>query len=307
MATKTAAATDTPVETKPDMVTETVTTHGVIVKPEEGGALVTADELNFEADANVGAETMGKDDLAMPFLVILQDLSPQTKKSKPEYIPGAQPGMFLNTVTGELWPGEQGLIFINALYQRTFIEWVPKDAGGGFVADHGLAAGQKLADRPDTKRDNGTLILANGNTLVDTAYHFGLIVNEETGEGVTALLTMKSTGLKVSRKWNAQAMGIKLPGQNGRTFTPALAYMAYKLVTKEVSNDKGTWSELVVTPYMATPKLKNGTSLYRQAIDFAKMMATAPLPIDRAQEQSDLAASTGAVDGDAADAEKAFG
>ena len=56
----------------------------------------------------------------------------------------------------------------------------------------------------------------------------------------TALITMKATQLKTSRKWNTMMMGIKLQGKNG-LFTPPTYSHVYKLTTVQQSNDKGTW------------------------------------------------------------------
>ena len=55
-----------------------------------------------------------------------------------------------------------------------------------------------------------------------------------------ALITMKSTQLKVSRSWNSMMNSIKLQGKNG-LFTPAAYSHVYKLSTVQQSNDKGTW------------------------------------------------------------------
>jgi hypothetical protein len=51
---------------------------------------------------------------------------------------------------------------------------------------------------------------------------------------------MKSTQLKVSRKWNSMMMGLKMQGKNG-LFTPPTYSHIYKLSTVQMSNDKGTW------------------------------------------------------------------
>ena len=55
-----------------------------------------------------------------------------------------------------------------------------------------------------------------------------------------ALITMKSTQLKVSRSWNSMMNSIKLKGKNGM-FTPAAYSHVYNLSTVQQSNDKGTW------------------------------------------------------------------
>ena len=44
----------------------------------------------------------------------------------------------------------------------------------------------------------------------------------------TALISMKSTQLKISRKWNSMMAGIKMKGKNGM-FTPASFSHEYKL------------------------------------------------------------------------------
>ena len=56
----------------------------------------------------------------------------------------------------------------------------------------------------------------------------------------TALISMKATQLKVSRKWNSMMMGIKMQGKNG-LFTPPTYSHIYNLKTVQMSNDKGTW------------------------------------------------------------------
>ena len=56
----------------------------------------------------------------------------------------------------------------------------------------------------------------------------------------TALISMKSTQLKISRKWNSMMSGLKLKGKDG-LFTPASFSHIYKLKTTQMSNDKGTW------------------------------------------------------------------
>ena len=88
------------------------------------------------------------------------------------------------------------------------------------------------------KRDNMNKDrLPNGNYLENTASHFVLMLGENP---CTALITMKATQLKTSRKWNTMMMGIKLQGKNG-LFTPPSYSHVYKLTTVQQSNDKGTW------------------------------------------------------------------
>jgi hypothetical protein len=59
-------------------------------------------------------------------------------------------------------------------------------------------------------------------------------------DGTSALISMKSTQLKVSRSWNSMMNSIKLKGKTGM-FTPAMYSHVYSLKTVQQSNDKGTW------------------------------------------------------------------
>ena len=57
----------------------------------------------FEADANQGAQNIAQEDLALPFLKILGQLSPEVNKRDGKYVEGAEPGKIINTVTNELF------------------------------------------------------------------------------------------------------------------------------------------------------------------------------------------------------------
>ena len=77
-----------------------------IMKKEDAGALATN---IFEADANKGSQDIGEADLALPFLKVLGQLSPEVNKQNSKFVKGAQPGMILNSVTSELYDGEKGI------------------------------------------------------------------------------------------------------------------------------------------------------------------------------------------------------
>ena len=53
----------------------------------------------FEADAAQGAQNISQEDLALPFLKILGQLSPEVNKRDGKYVEGAEPGKIINTVT----------------------------------------------------------------------------------------------------------------------------------------------------------------------------------------------------------------
>ena len=199
------------------------------VATKKEGALATN---LFEADANQGAQNISQEDLALPFLKILGQLSPEVNKRDGKYVEGAEPGKIINTVTNELF---DDVDVIPCHYKRQYIEWQDRGTSSGApVAIH--EADSDIVST--TTRDKGYKDrLPNGNYLENTANHFVLLCGKNPQ---TALLSMKSTQLKVSRKWNSMMMGIKMQGKNG-LFTPPTYSHIYNLKTVQMSNDKGTW------------------------------------------------------------------
>ena len=203
-----------------------------ITKRENAGALATN---LFEADANKGFQQMSQEDLALPFLKVLGQLSPEVNTRHAKHIEGAQPGMILNTVTNELYDGTKGIQVIPCYYKREYVEWKERgESLGAPVAIHSTDSDVVASAKRDHQNKDR---LPNGNYLENTASHFVLVTGTNTS---TALITMKSTQLKTSKKWNTMMLGIKLKGKDG-LFTPPTYSHVYILKTVQQSNDKGTW------------------------------------------------------------------
>ncbi len=88
------------------------------VVKKEGGQVAT---LDFVKDSGMGLENIDKEDLALPFLKLLQSGSYETKKKHAKYVEGAEPGMFYNTVTKKLYDGEKGIEVIPVYYKMTYL------------------------------------------------------------------------------------------------------------------------------------------------------------------------------------------
>ena len=202
----------------------------VVIK-EEGALAVNMSE----ADADKGSQNMTQEDLALPFLKVLGQLSPEVNKVHARYVKGAEPGMIINSVTNELYDGAKGIDVLPVFYERKLIEWQDRGAGTGApVAIHDASSDiMSQTTRDKSYKDR----LPNGNYIDNTANHYVVVLGDSPQ---TALLSMKATQLKISRKWNSIMMGIKLQGKNG-LFTPPTYSHIYNLKTVQMSNDKGTW------------------------------------------------------------------
>ncbi len=186
----------------------------------------------FEADANKGAQNIAQEDLALPFLKVLGQLSPEVNKRDGKYVEGAEPGKIINTVSNEMY---NQINVLPVFYKRQYIEWQDRgQSTGAPVAIH--EADSDIISQTTRGKDYKDR-LPNGNYLENTANHFVILMGASP---TTALISMKATQLKVSRKWNSMMMGIKLQGKNG-LFTPPTYSHIYTLKTVQMSNDKGTW------------------------------------------------------------------
>ena len=90
-----------------------------VAKKENAGALSTN---LFETDANAGSQNMTQEDLALPFLKVLGQLSPEVNKRDGKYVEGAEPGMILNTVTNEVFDGAKGIDVLPVFYESDSIK-----------------------------------------------------------------------------------------------------------------------------------------------------------------------------------------
>ena len=186
----------------------------------------------FEADANKGSQNISQEDLALPFLKILGQLSPEVNKRDGKYVEGAEPGKIINTVTNELY---DAVDVIPVFYKRQYVEWQDRGTSTGApVAIHEADSDiVSTTTRDKSFKDR----LPNGNYLENTANHFVILLGDSP---TTALISMKATQLKVSRKWNSMMMGIKMQGKTGLFTKPTYSHI-YNLKTVQMSNDKGTW------------------------------------------------------------------
>lgn len=192
----------------------------------------------YEEEAGSGFETADSSSYAIPFLQVLQALSPQCDAQKGEYLEDAKPGMIFNTVTKELMDGKKGIIVIPVNYKRTFIEWVPRKLGGGFAGEY--IPGDPYVDtavrNDETSRDE----LPNGNDLMDTRTHYCLQINA-SGEYDPAVISLSSTQIKKSKEWMAKMGRLKHTDKSGRMFTLPMFAGIYRLSVVGESNNKGSW------------------------------------------------------------------
>jgi len=199
-----------------------------------------------------GMEEADRDSFAIPFLQILQKVSPQVDPDDEAYIDGAKAGMFFDSVTTECLDSEKSeLNVIPVFYRCAFVEWKTRDDGGGFVKEHSVDEAADLSfERDEKNRD----MLPNGNQIVDTRYHYVILVTEDLMRPM--VITMSSTQVKKSKRWmsdmdlQVRSLGLKSTFQT-----------RYKIGTIGESNEHGTWRGWNIT--------RNGLVAKQEELDSA--------------------------------------
>lgn len=208
----------------------------------EPRALVAAsfdDEMLEHAGAGISDRA---EDFLLPFLAVAQSNSPQLKKQQAEaYIPGLKVGDIFDTATRRFWDGETGLIIVSAFFHKAEVEWITRKNGGGYVATHSADTPLRQEVRVDPT-DKRTRLLRSGHQLVETNYHFIVIVDTCT----PAVVALTSTGLQTSRQWNTQMQNVKIRRPDGSLATAPCFGRAYRLRTSYRQNDQGDWFQFLV-------------------------------------------------------------
>ena len=205
---------------------------------ETNTAIAVASAVDFFSDAGKGTKNADKDSFAIPFLSILQPLSPQITDG----IEGAKAGLFINSVTGEMTDVVQ---MIPVAFHRAFLRWQPREKGGGYKGEFSPVDVETGNVEGLVKGDDGRYYVGGTNpkehdTLKDTRSHFVLMVKAD-GSWSQALVSMSSTQIKKSKRWLSQIQGLQMTGPGGQKFNPPSFSHLYEAKGVKEQNDQGVW------------------------------------------------------------------
>lgn len=218
-----------------------------------------------------GSEGVSTADLVIPRLEIIQDLSPQRKKSDPAYIEGAEEGMMFNTVTKELYP--TGVIIVPVLFRKEYIVWKLRKKGGGF---QGSFASMEEAESVRQNLEN-----PDDFESVDTHQNFCLLVRpESTADDPVVdevVLSFAKSKAKIGRQLNSI---IKMRGGDRWS-------SAYRIEVVPATNKNGdAFFNFKVTPigYVSPAMAAVAERMYEDVKAFRKDVAR-DIPADVGEEE----------------------
>lgn len=249
----------------------------------KGLALVAEPDASLEAAAKARAgqgTSQAAEDNLVPFIYVLQAMSPQCKPRNEKYIEGAKEGVFYLTDTKKI---AEKLIFVPVAMQKKVNEWIPRDDGGGFVRSHDV---MPVDAKPHPKKDRMMVTADGTHDLIETRYHFGLVQDPDSGELRPAVITLKGSGHAVSKNWMVQMNQRKIAG----VIAPSW-FTAYELTTAGRSNSQGEWSVIQTKPLGWVPAevRASGESLYDMIAAGEKTVDHAAAGGDDESEKGDAA------------------
>ena len=245
----------------------------------------TATEISTFDDTllsgGTGLEETTTEDFAIPFVRVLQPMSPQLQKQHGSYVAGANAGDLYNTVTGEFYDGEEGISVVPCAYNKKYIEWIPREKGGGLVnASHDISILSQCTRNPDDRKH----YTHTGNEIVETAQFFILVVKD--GVAQQAVLAFTSTQLGVARKWLTMLRMARVQNSKGESVEAPMFAYTYNLSTITQSNDKGSWNAYSLNQNGATE-----IAIARMAKDFMSAARTGDVDVKQ-EQQNDVVNDT---------------
>ena len=186
-----------------------------------------------------GFENQTREDLTIPVIKLLQGLNPEVKDGRGKI------GQLFNSVTEEV---SDELLFVPAISAHEMVEFVPRSAGGGFVATHALNSDAVKWAKANCPFGAWRVPKGQGkvdNELVEFFSYFGVICDDLVPTGM-AVFRFSGTKIKVYKQFNTRLQTFQLEGAKGRRFTPPMFSHLVLVTTRDEKNNKGEYSNLVL-------------------------------------------------------------
>lgn len=120
-------------------------------------ALAIAEEFGV-----TGAEHLDPTDIKPPFLRLAQKINPELDPGNAKYIEGLKAGEFYSPSTSQVLGNQVKAILATSI--KNYVEWKPREDGGGVAGVHAIDSGMQL----QATQTGSKLFMPNGNELKET-------------------------------------------------------------------------------------------------------------------------------------------
>jgi hypothetical protein len=199
----------------------------------------------FSAEDTTGYyEGMDAGAFAVPFLTILQGLSPAVQRGTPGFLEGAAAGLILNTVTKKI---SESVLLSVLRRTHTLCYWVPREKGGGFIREEEATPTNMSWFAQIALDDKKRRIVSERGTEIEVTEHrnFQCALIGEDNKLEPAMVSMTKSQLTVARQWNTNidVHSAKVPVTVGgqTALRPVLHSGKWRLSTTLKTKDSNNW------------------------------------------------------------------
>ena len=256
-------------------------------KAKEETQIAEAGAFDYGEMSGFGTDDIDANDVNIPILRIIQSSSPERKKSKDKYIPGAEEGNVANAAVGELV--KLPMEFVIIARERAFSEYYPHDSEvkpGEYVGTHKPSDAKIL--ELQAAQGRGGLKTAEGTEINETFALTVMLLGEDGLPTTAGTMMCSKTKIKPYKKLmsriNAIAGKLKREGKG----VPPL--FAFRLLADTVaeSNDQYEWHNWNFTAAvnddlresMISPRTEAGAIVLRECFEWSKLIASGEKQVD---------------------------
>jgi hypothetical protein len=184
--------------------------------------------------------------LVIPRVSILQDLSPQVRERDAEYIKGAKPGLFFNSLAKSL---DTMVTLVPSKFLVRYIAWRPRKDGGGLVSQTlTIEEVEENFDPDGIGKWKGLMAPRPGEPavsveVIETPEWYGMAKGKDW-DWMPVAISFPSTKSKAARWMNSTINMTKAQGKNG-TFTPAAFFHQFSFTTAVEQKGDDQWFSFV--------------------------------------------------------------
>lgn len=220
-------------------------------------------ELSYAGmDQQDGFDHLDKEEIRLPYIVLLQPLSPAVARDEL-----GKAGQFMNTLTNELFEGDQGVVCIPVDYQKRWVlrghaEHPNEDEKNRFIAAYSQE--DPLVQEILAKCEKGELDrygkkeIPNPDDpkwpyqLVETYYQSGLLCEGDSSRDLTIVgpfvMAFKSTKITPLMAWRNQAFQYRHREPSGQAIRLKTYCHAVRITSYKYNGKTHTWWKLKVDP-----------------------------------------------------------
>lgn len=203
------------------------------VAKREDNALALPEDMAalFEEGAGAGMEEIGADDIQLPMLKQVQDISDERDEDDPAYIEGADSGDFFNSVTRELYKGD--LEIIPCSTRKAWVAFKPRAMGGGFLGEF-------------ESKEQATDFLTEPAELNETREVAVLYrpADDEDAGWTPAVFPATSSKLKPVRALMTQLLALRVPVGEGKSVQPPMYGTIFQMSSVKAKSQKGSYRNI---------------------------------------------------------------